>query len=155
MIAKCSATQELAFLRDRHLLTIDPIWIIASVTEIEFRQNLGGNHFFPNTVYKKEPSMSHHHEHEHCHTHEHQHENGHTHEHDHGTPGTLSFSEKMVKLFDHWITHNDDHASNYRDWAAKAAAENLPEAAALLKEAADMTRQISEKFEAAAKSMTP
>jgi hypothetical protein len=61
----------------------------------------------------------------------------------------------MAKLLDHWIQHNNDHASDYRAWAAKATAENLPEAAALLEEAADMTRQISEKFEAAAKSMAP
>ena len=99
--------------------------------------------------------MSHHHEHEHSHTQEHQHEHGHTHAHDHGTPGTLSFPEKMAKLLDHWIQHNNDHASDYRSWAAKATAENLPEAAALLEEAADMTRQISEKFEAATKLMTP
>ncbi len=95
--------------------------------------------------------MSHHHDHERKHHHEHSHK----HEHDHGTPGSLSFNEKMVKLLDHWVRHNDDHASNYRDWAAKAKAENLPETAALLEEAADMTRQISEKFETAAKLSTP
>ncbi len=95
--------------------------------------------------------MNHHHSHEHDHHHGH----SHTHEHDHGTPSTLSFTEKMAKLLDHWIKHNDDHASDYRTWAARATAENLPEAAALLEEVADMTRQISEKFEAAAKSMTP
>ena len=89
--------------------------------------------------------MSHHHTHEHGHDHHHGHD--HTHEHDHNTPGALSFGEKMVKLFDHWIKHNEDHASNYRDWAAKATAENMPETAALLEEAAEMTRQISEKFE--------
>ncbi|OQY06406.1 MAG: hypothetical protein B6I22_05490 [Desulfobacteraceae bacterium 4572_123] len=81
----------------------------------------------------------------------HHHEHHHEHENDHGAPGSLSFNEKMVKLLDHWVKHNDDHASNYRDWAAKARTENLSEAAALLEEAAAMTRQISEKFETAAK----
>jgi len=85
----------------------------------------------------------------------HHHDHGHDHEHDHGTPGSLSFNEKMVKLLDHWIRHNDGHASDYINWAAKARAENLPEAAALLEEAAGMTRQISEKFAAAAKLTTP
>ena len=98
--------------------------------------------------------MSHHHEHEHCHTHEHQHEHDHTHEHDHGGPGTLSFSEKMVKLLGHWVRHNNDHALNYRDWATKGRTENMPEAAALLEEAAGLTQQISDKFETAAKLNT-
>ncbi len=67
----------------------------------------------------------------------------------------MSFDEKMVKLLDHWVKHNDDHASNYRDWAAKAKLENLPEVAVLLAEAVDMTRQISEKFKTAAKLIVP
>lgn len=88
-------------------------------------------------------------------SHNHEHHHGHKHNHEHGAAGSLSFNEKMVKLLDHWVRHNDDHASNYINWAAKARTENLPEAARLLEEAADMTQQISEKFETAAKLIVP
>ena len=71
--------------------------------------------------------------------------------HSHNQEGALSFNEKMIKLLDHWIEHNKDHAGSYVDWAQKATAEGLPEAAALLETAADMTRSISETFEKAAK----
>jgi len=74
----------------------------------------------------------------------------HSHDHHH-QEGVLSFNEKMIKLLDHWIDHNKDHAGSYTDWAEKATAEGLPEAAALLKTAADMTLSISETFEKAAK----
>ena len=35
------------------------------------------------------------------------------------TQNTLSFQEKMIKLLDHWIKHNDDHSKTYIDWAEK------------------------------------
>ncbi|MBW2739526.1 MAG: zinc transporter, partial [Deltaproteobacteria bacterium] len=42
-----------------------------------------------------------------------------THEHNHKKHISLTFDEKLVKLLEHWIKHNDDHAENYRDWAKK------------------------------------
>jgi hypothetical protein len=63
----------------------------------------------------------------------------------------MSVSEKLAKLLDHWVHHNDDHAANYRDWAARARAEGLDEAAALLEQAAELTQATSEKFSAAAR----
>ncbi len=62
----------------------------------------------------------------------------------------LSFDEKMIKLLEHWIKHNDDHAETYRDWAQKAKEKNMREAGLLLEDAADMTLMISKKFEEAA-----
>lgn len=81
--------------------------------------------------------MTHHHHHHHHHTH------------DHDAPSALSFEEKMIKLLDHWTRHNDDHAANYREWAAKATAEGMAEVAALLDEAAEMTGKISDRFRSA------
>lgn len=65
----------------------------------------------------------------------------------------LSFDEKMIKLLEHWIKHNDDHARTYRDWAQKAKEKNRDKAALMLEDAAEMTRLISEKFESAIKLM--
>ncbi len=81
--------------------------------------------------------MSHHHDHNHHHT----------------APTDLSFQEKMVKLLEHWIKHNEDHSKTYNDWAQKAEDENFNDAVSLLKEASDMTIDINKKFEAALASL--
>ena len=75
----------------------------------------------------------------------------HHHKHDHEIQSTLSFDEKMIKLLEHWIKHNDDHAQTYRDWAQKAKEKNKGKAALMLEDAAEMTLSISKKFEAAIK----
>ena len=92
--------------------------------------------------------MSHHHDHDHSHGHAHDHDHSHEHAHDHAhqTHDTLSFEEKMFKLLEHWIKHNDDHADSYRDWAQKAQANGMPDAGALLGEVAEMTADITGKF---------
>jgi len=74
----------------------------------------------------------------------------HHHKHDHEIQSTLSFDEKMIKLLEHWIKHNDDHAQTYRDWAQKTKKKNMREASSLLEDAAEMTLMISKKFEEAA-----
>ncbi len=75
----------------------------------------------------------------------------HHHDHDHEIVSTLSFDEKMIKLLEHWVKHNDDHAETYRDWAKKAKEKNMDEAGSLLEDAAEMTLEISKKFEEAAR----
>ena len=75
----------------------------------------------------------------------------HHHNHDHEIESTLSFDEKMIKLLEHWVKHNDDHAETYRDWAKKAKEKNMDEAGSLLEDAAEMTLEISKKFEEAAR----
>jgi hypothetical protein len=83
----------------------------------------------------------------------HHHHHDHHHDHDHKSEGTLSFDEKMIKLLEHWIKHNDDHAETYRDWAKKAKEKNMDKAGSLLEDAAEMTLMISKKFEEAARIM--
>ncbi|MCG6906489.1 MAG: hypothetical protein LJE63_07680 [Desulfobacteraceae bacterium] len=87
----------------------------------------------------------HHHDHD---PHDHHH---HPHHHAAEQPA-LSFQEKFLKLLEHWLQHNADHAAGYRDWADRARENGLPDAAALLEEAAAMTLEINRKFEAAAKA---
>jgi hypothetical protein len=55
----------------------------------------------------------------------------------------------MIKLLSHWIKHNDDHAGTYTEWAQKSKAADMAPIAGLLTEAAEITRSISIKFEAA------
>ncbi len=73
----------------------------------------------------------------------------HHHHHDHDSHGELPFDEKIVKMLSHWIKHNEDHASNYRNWAEKAKANGKDDAGVLLEEAAEMSLAINDKFEAA------
>jgi hypothetical protein len=73
------------------------------------------------------------------------------HHHNHEIESALSFDEKMIKLLEHWIKHNDDHAQTYRDWAKKAKEKNKSKAALMLEDAAEMTLSISKKFESAIK----
>jgi hypothetical protein len=73
----------------------------------------------------------------------------HHHNHDHDAHDEIPFDEKLKKLLDHWIKHNEDHALNYRKWAEKAKVNGKSDAAGLLEEAADMSLTINEKFEAA------
>jgi hypothetical protein len=91
--------------------------------------------------------MSHHHGHDH---HHHHHDHDHDHHHDEEPRNALSFDEKLVKLLEHWVKHNDDHAENYKSWAQRARSQDMEEVASLLEAAADMTMIISKKFEAAA-----
>ncbi|MBL0699937.1 MAG: hypothetical protein JJV92_03520 [Desulfosarcina sp.] len=81
------------------------------------------------------------------------HDHGHHHHHNHDAQSSLSFDEKMVKLLEHWIKHNDDHAETYKDWSKKAKDNNLEQAGAMIQEAAEMTLQINEKFKEALKNL--
>jgi hypothetical protein len=77
----------------------------------------------------------------------------HHHHHDHDVKSTLSFDEKMIKLLEHWIKHNEDHAQTYTDWAQKAKEKSKGETARLLEDAAEMTLLIGKKLESALKQI--
>ncbi|MGD8366734.1 MAG: hypothetical protein PVG78_03750 [Desulfobacterales bacterium] len=79
--------------------------------------------------------MSHHHDHSHHHPHDHAHQGQ-----------QMPVDEKIARLLEHWIQHNDDHIRSYREWAEKARAQGLAEVAAKIDEAAEMTAAVSEAF---------
>jgi len=83
--------------------------------------------------------MSHHHDHDHPHGNDHHH--GHAHSH-----APLSFSEKLAKLLEHWIQHNDHHAGDFRKWAQESRKNDQMAVADLLDSAADLTGTISERL---------
>ena len=75
------------------------------------------------------------------------------HEHNHeihdSLNNSLTFDEKLVKLLEHWIKHNNDHAENYRNWAEKTKEKGMINVDLLLQDAVDMTELISNKFKEA------
>jgi hypothetical protein len=58
----------------------------------------------------------------------------------------MSFSEKLTKLLDHWVQHNDHHAQDYRKWAQDARENGQIAVADLLDSAAEMTASISDRL---------
>ncbi len=65
----------------------------------------------------------------------------------------MTLAEKAVKLLDHWIRHNNDHAATYRQWADRLKEEDRVEAASLLIEAAGLCAKINDCFSEAAKKI--
>ena len=99
--------------------------------------------------------MSHHHDHDHGHHHDHDHDH-HNHDHHHGhahTHTSLSFAEKLTKLLDHWIQHNDHHAEDYRKWAQEARQNKQAAVAEQLDAAAELTDTITDKFRQAVENV--
>lgn len=75
--------------------------------------------------------------------------------HHHDPPSdNLSFEEKLTKILAHWIHHNGDHAETYRRWARQAEENQLAAIAPLLDESAELTQQISKRFESAIKLLS-
>jgi hypothetical protein len=77
----------------------------------------------------------------------------HHHDHHHDAGETLSLEEKMIKLLEHWIRHNEDHETNYREWAGKAQGEGLADVAGELNAAADLTADTTKVFSRALSSL--
>jgi hypothetical protein len=98
--------------------------------------------------------MSHHHDHDHDHDHTHQHGSDHHHGHAH-SHSPLSFSEKLIRLLDHWIQHNDHHAEDYRQWAQDARENGQTEVADLLESAIELTGSISDRLREAGGKVRP
>jgi rubrerythrin len=72
--------------------------------------------------------------------------------HDHGTASGqdgLSEKEKLERLLEHWIKHNNDHIKTYREWSEKAEALNFQDVATLLEEACEITGSLNELFKRA------
>lgn len=72
------------------------------------------------------------------------------HHHAQNTQSELSFDEKMTKLLEHWIKHNEDHAKTYKDWAEQAKNNDIvsgTQVSFLLTEAAEMNFLMNEKFQ--------
>ncbi len=76
---------------------------------------------------------------------------GHKHNNHLETESILSFDEKMIKLLEHWIKHNDSHAKTYIDWAKKLKDNDMENIGSLLEDAIDMTALINKKFKEALK----
>lgn len=55
-------------------------------------------------------------------------------------------AEKLRVLIRHWISHNEEHAQEYRKWADRLEAEGLAEIAEPIRQAADLVVTSNSQF---------
>jgi len=70
----------------------------------------------------------------------------HHHHHHHDVKSDLTFEDKLIKLLEHWLKHNADHAGTYREWAERARKNNLSQVADLLDQVSAMSGDLDDKF---------
>ena len=73
----------------------------------------------------------------------------HDHHHHHDVKSDLTFEDKLIKLLEHWLKHNADHADTYREWAERARTHNLSQVAGLLDQVSAMSVGLDDKFKEA------
>ncbi len=59
--------------------------------------------------------------------------------------------EKIKRLLQHWMEHNNEHVRIYRDWAEKAASLGNEELSKILIGLSDETKKLDRLFEEAIK----
>ena len=78
----------------------------------------------------------------------------HHHHHHHDVKSDLTFEDKLIKLLEHWLKHNADHAGTYREWAQRARTNNQAQVADLLDQVSAMSGDLDDKFKEALDLMT-
>ena len=58
-------------------------------------------------------------------------------------------AEKLKVLIPHWISHNEEHAGEYKKWAERFEAEGLVDIAERLRQAADLIVASNRHFQEA------
>lgn len=81
-------------------------------------------------------------------SHQHDHHDHDHHHHDEAAGQTLSFEDKLVKIFEHWVRHNESHAETYVEWSRKAKAQGLEGIAALLDDISQISDRLTDKLKA-------
>ncbi len=66
---------------------------------------------------------------------------------------TLTDKEKLGKLLEYWIKHNEEHANTYLEWSKKANTEELKDVAAILEEASNTALSLNTLFREALKKL--
>ena len=79
----------------------------------------------------------------------HHHDHHHHHSHDDHSQKALTENEKLAKMIEHWIQHNNEHARSYREWAQRANGLGQNEVAEILSGIADQSTRQNEDMERA------
>jgi hypothetical protein len=60
--------------------------------------------------------------------------------------GEKPIPEKVRVLIHHWISHNEEHAQEYRKWANRLEAEGFAESAESIRQATDLVLASNSHF---------
>jgi len=80
---------------------------------------------------------------------------GHHHHHEHAHEGETATDDlaKLRVLLPHWITHNEEHADGFRQWAARTREIGQGESARQIEAAAARIAACNQALDAALKSL--
>ena len=67
--------------------------------------------------------------------------------------GALSEREKLGRLLEYWIKHNEEHANTYLEWSKKATTEELKDVAEILEEASNTALSLNALLQEALKKL--
>jgi len=65
----------------------------------------------------------------------------------------LTDKEKLGKLLNYWMKHNQEHANTYLEWSKKATTEELMDVAEILEEASNRALSLNALFREALKKL--
>ncbi len=83
--------------------------------------------------------------------HEHHHHGSESEHHQHEIP--MDDKARLVKMIEHWIHHNEDHARSFADWAQRAERLEARQACDCLQEAVAMMERLNQRFREALQSL--
>ena len=66
---------------------------------------------------------------------------------------TLTDKERLGKLLEYWIKHNEEHANTYLEWSKKVTTEELKDVAEILEEASNTALSLNALFREALKKL--
>jgi rubrerythrin len=77
------------------------------------------------------------------------HDSHHHHSNHHHGHEKISDQQKLVKMMEHWIHHNQDHAHSYYEWAKRAKDMGWEQVAGILEEVAEQAMMQNRSIEQA------
>jgi len=93
-----------------------------------------------------------HHDHDPHHDHDHHH---HGHKHSHAPEGeeaptpAITPTEKLKRMMEHWLRHNEEHARSFSDWAERARSMGQAGVAVLIEDVARQSLHQNEQLQKA------
>ena len=67
--------------------------------------------------------------------------------HEEKSQGQLAMPDKLLKMVQFWVHHNEEHARSYRDWAGRAREMGLAEIGVILERLAGEALRPNEELE--------
>ncbi|MBW1973019.1 MAG: hypothetical protein DRG20_05155 [Deltaproteobacteria bacterium] len=67
----------------------------------------------------------------------------------------MEIKEKLIRIIEHWIDHNEEHLLEYKRWADIAIANNFKDVDKAIKIATEKVREANEELQKALSFLEP